>query len=84
MKLELLGECSFADAITYSDYQKEKDELYNRNVGYDTYTDIFVNNIIEGLTSYNLINITESNPCGMSVFWYVFFTLCGIVQLYKI
>ena len=84
VKLELLGEYSFADAITYSDYQKEKDELYNRNVGYDTYTDIFVNNIIEGLTSYNLINITESNPCGMSVFWYVFFTLCGIVQLYKI
>ena len=84
VKLELLGEYSFADAITYSDYQKEKDELYNRNVGYDTYTDIYVNNIIEGLTSYNLINITENDPCGMSVFWYIFFTLCGIVQLYKI
>ena len=84
VKLELLGEYSFADAITYSDFQKERDEFYNKNLGYDTYMDFYVNNIIEGLTNYNLINITDSNPCGMSVFWYVFFTICGIVQLYKI
>lgn len=45
--------------------------------------DFHVNNIVDGLTSYNLINITDSNPCGMSVFWFIFFSLIGIAQLYK-
>ena len=84
VKLELLTDFSFADAITYSDYQREKDEFCDQNRHYDVYMDFFQNNIIEGLTSYNLINITENNPCGMSVFWYIFFSLIGIVQIYKI
>ena len=45
--------------------------------------DFHVNNIVDGLTSYNLINITDSNPCGMSLFWLIFFSLIGIAQLYK-
>ena len=40
-------------------------------------------NDINGLNRYNFINITESNPCGMSCFWFIFFTLLGISQLYK-
>lgn len=84
VKLELLANIEFADAVTYDDYIREKDEIYQRNVGFDTYTDIFVYNIVEGLTSYNLINITNNNPCGMSVFWYIIFIFMGIVQLYKI
>ena len=84
VKLELLANIEFADAVTYDDYIREKDEIYQRNVGFDTYTDIFVYNIVEGLTSYNLINITDNNPCGMSVFWYIIFIFMGIVQLYKI
>jgi hypothetical protein len=84
VKLELLANIEFADAVTYDDYIREKDEIYQRNVGFDTYTDIFVYNIVEGLTSYNLINITDNNPCGMSIFWYIIFIFMGIVQLYKI
>lgn len=83
VKLELLTDFGFADAITYSDYQKEKDEFYNKNLHVDTFMDFHVNNIVDGLTSYNLINITDSNPCGMSVFWLIFFSLIGIAQLYK-
>ena len=83
VKLELFTDFSFADAITYSDFQKEKDEFYDDNLHYDTYMDFFQINTIDGLTSYNLINITESNPCGMSVFWFILFSLMGIVQIYK-
>ena len=83
VKLELLTEFSFADAITYSDFQKDKDEFYNDNLHYDTYMDFSIINTIDGLTSYNLINITDSNPCGMSAFWFIIFSLMGIVQLYK-
>jgi len=39
--------------------------------------------IIDGLTSYNLINITDSNSCDMPVFWLIFFSLIGIDQIYK-
>ena len=84
MKLELLSIFYFSDTVTYSDYLKEKEDLYNKNVGFDTYTSIFQNNILEGLTNYNLINITEDNPYGMSVFWYIFFVLIGMAQIYKI
>ena len=83
VKLELLTDFGFADAITFSDYQKEKDEFYNKNLHVDVFMDFHVNNIVDGLTSYNLINITDSNPCGMSVFWFIFFSLIGIAQLYK-
>jgi hypothetical protein len=83
VKLELLTDFGFADAITFSDYQKEKDEFYNKNLHVDVFMDFHVNNIIDGLTSYNLINITDSNPCGMSVFWLIFFSLIGIAQIYK-
>lgn len=46
--------------------------------------DFYQRNIINGLTTYNLINITQSKPCGMSYFWYIFFIFIGIAQLYKI
>ena len=83
VKLELLAEFNFADAITYSDYKKEKDEFYNSNLHYDVYMDFYERTLIDGLTSYNLINLSDSNPCSISVFWYVVFIFLGIVQLYK-
>ena len=45
--------------------------------------DFYRKDDIDGFTSYNLINITDKNPCGMSCFWFIFFTLIGIVQIYK-
>lgn len=84
VKLELLKSFDFADSISYNDYENQKDEFYRSNLGLDVYTSLFVNNIIDGFTDYNLINITQNNPCGMSLFWYIFFLLIGIVQIYKV
>ena len=84
VKLELLKSFDFADPISYNDYENQKDEFYRSNLGLDVYTSLFVNNIIDGFTDYNLINITQNNPCGMSLFWYIFFLLIGIVQIYKV
>ncbi len=84
VKLQLLKSIDFADSISYNDYIKEKDEFYNSNKGFDVYTDLFVNETIDGFTDYNLINITQTNPCGISLFWYIFFLFSGIVQLYKV
>ena len=75
VKLELLKSFDFADPISYNDYENQKDEFYRSNLGLDVYTSLFVNNIIDGFTDYNLINITQNNPCGMSLFCYIFFLL---------
>ena len=83
VKLELLKSFDFADPISYNDYENQKDEFYRSNLGLDVYTSLFVNNIIDGFTDYNLINITQNNPCGMSLFWYIFFVIIGVVQIYK-
>jgi hypothetical protein len=84
VKLELLTNIDFADAVTYSDYVREKKEFQEENRYYDTFMDFFQNNIIDGLTSYNLINITKNNPCGMSFVWFIFFIFIGFAQLYKV
>ena len=73
VKLQLSKNFEFADPVTYSDYQKERDEFYNKNLGYDIYMNFYVDHIIEGFTDYNLIHITKNNPCGMSLFWFFFF-----------
>ena len=83
VKLELFTNIDFADAVTYSDYIREKEQFCDENRHYDLYMDFFQNNIISGLTNYNLINITKDNPCGMSLFRYVFFTFAGFAQIYK-
>lgn len=83
VKLELIKNIDFADPVSYSDFEKEKDEFYRSNLGFDTYTSISVEYHIDGFNEYNLINITENNPCGMSIFWYIFFVLLGVVQIYK-
>ena len=83
VKLELIKNIDFADPVSYSDFEKEKDEFYRSNLGFDTYTSISVEYYIDGFTEYNLINITENNPCGMSLFWYIFFVIIGVVQIYK-
>ena len=83
VKLELLTDFSFADSVSYNDYLKEKDEFCNTYKNFDIHMDFSQINDINGLNKYNLINITESNPCGMSCFWFIVFTFLGIVQLYK-
>ena len=45
--------------------------------------DFYTEEEINGFNTYNLINITENNPCGMSCFWFIVFTFLGIVQFYK-
>ena len=83
VKLELLTDFNFADSVTYSDYEKEKNEFCDENRHYDIFMDFYRRDDIPGLTRYNLINITENNPCGMSCFWFVFFTFIGMAQIYK-
>ena len=74
--LELIKQYDFADSVSYSDYVKDKDDFYNSNLGFDTYTDIFVNFSVDGFTEFNLINMSDSDPCGISIFWYIFFYFC--------
>ena len=83
VKLQLLKSIDFADSISYNDYIKEKDEFYNSNKGFDVYTSLFVNETIDGFTDYNLINITQTNPCGISLFWYIFFYLLELFNYIK-
>ena len=85
IQLDLSAEACFADAVTYSDYKKAKDEFLKENEGFDTFTELTEVNHIEGLTAFNLINIVENNnPCGISAFWYAFFVIIGFAEIYKL
>ena len=84
VKLELLSSIDFADSVTYNDWIEQKEKFCDENRHKDIYMDFMQKEIIEGLTTYNLINITENNPCGMSILWYIFFLFIGFAQIYKI
>jgi len=84
VKLELLSSIDFADSVTYNDWIEQKEKFCEENRYKDIYMDFMQKDIIEGLTTYNLINITENNPYGMSIFWYIFFLFIGFAQIYKI
>lgn len=84
IQLDLPTEVCFADAVTYNDYKKAKDEFFKENEGYDTFTELTEVNHIEGLYAFNMINIVENNnPCGISAFWYAFFVIIGFAEIYK-
>ena len=83
VKLELTPEINFADELTYMDYENFRSDFYNRNRSRDQYMDYRETRSVPGLNTFNLINIRKTEPCGISICMFVFFTILPFAEFYK-
>ena len=83
IKLELKEEMNFADSISVSDYECQKDEFKARNRRRDDHMDFSETWTLPGMTHHNLIKIGDYEPCTVSCFWYIVFTFFTLAQIYK-
>ena len=84
VKLHLLSEINFADAVSYSDYLLTKKAFWLRNRYLDTYMEFTETRSIANLHTHNLFLLRESIPCLVGPIWYVFWTIIPFCQLYKL
>jgi hypothetical protein len=84
IKLELLEEINFADAISYSDYEREKSYFWNRNRFRDVYFNFSENRFIPGMKHLNLVKLVEKEPCMANYFFFFISTILTIAEIYRI
>lgn len=83
IKLNLDFEINFAESISYSNYIIEKNKFESWIASHDTYYYFKEKRFIPGLNKYNLVQISKSNPCFVNLFWFIFFTIIPLAQIYK-
>ena len=83
IKLELKEEINFADSISVSDYESQKEAFKDRNRYKDDYMDFSESWSLPGITHHNLIKIGDYEPCTVNCCWYIIFTLFTLAQIYK-
>ena len=83
IKLELREEINFADAISYMDYEYEKDRFWRRNRFRDVHFDFRESRIIPGMAHHNLVRLTVKEPCTVNYFFFLLFTLLTFSEFYK-
>ena len=83
IKLELIEEINFADAISYMDYEYEKDHFWRRNRFRDVHFDFNESRIIPGMVHHNLVKMTQVEPCTVNFFFFFLFTIFTFSEFYK-
>ena len=84
IQLDIYEEINFADAISYMDYEYEKDLFWRRNRFRDVHFHFEESRYVPGLIKENLIKLTAKEPCCINFFFYFLFTILTFVELYKI
>ena len=84
IQLDLFAEINFADAISYMDYEYQKDLFWRRNRFRDKRFYFKESRIIPGMISNNLIKLTNNEPCCINTKIYVFFTILALCEFYKL
>ena len=83
IKLELNEEIDFADTISYSDYENEKNNFNGRNKPKDELYSFTETRSIPGLVKHNLINIGDSDPCIVNHCVFLLSILLTLAEFYK-
>ena len=83
IKLELKEEINFADAISYMDYEFEKDLFWRRNRFRDVHFDFNETREIPGMVHHNLIKMTAVEPCSVNWGLFFLFTMLTFSEFYK-
>ena len=84
IQLELIEEINFADAVSYMDYEYQKDMFWRRNRFRDSNFYFEESRIIPGMTNNNLIRLTPSEPCCINTCIYTFLTIILFCEFYKL
>ena len=84
IQLELIEEINFADAISYMDYEYQKDMFWRRNRFRDSLFDFTESRIIPGMINNTLVRLTPSEPCCINTCIYIFFTIIPFCEFYKL
>ncbi len=83
IKLELEEEINFADAISYMDYEFEKDNFWRRNRFRDIHFDFYESRIIPGMRHHNLVKMGANEPWSVNYFLFFVFTMLTFSEFYK-
>ena len=84
IKLELSEEIKFADAISYMDYEKEKDSFWRRNRFRDAFFDFKEIRIIPGIPKNIMVKITDDDTCTVNFFFYLILSFLTLAEFYKL
>ena len=84
IKLNLKEEINFADAISYMDYEREKDRFWRRNRFRDVHFDFSESRFIPGMKHHNLVRLTVNDPCSVNFFFMFLCTILTFAEFYKI
>ena len=84
IKLELIEEINFADAISYYDYERAKSAFWRRNRFRDVHFYFNEERRIPGMYHHNLVKLVDSEPCMINYFWFFFFTILTLAEFYRI
>ena len=82
IKLELIEEINFADAISYYDYERAKAAFWRRN----RFSDVHFkeSRIIPGLVNHNLVKLVNKEPCLVNYFWFFLATIITMAEFYRL
>lgn len=80
--LELDTTITFADSISYLDYEIKKESVMRLGNSKENF-EFNENRNIPGLSQYNLVSITENEPCLISWGFFVIFTIFLAAEPYK-
>ena len=84
IQLDLFEEINFADAISYMDYEFQKDMFWRRNRFRDRRFYFKESRIIPGMIRNNLVKLTEEEPCCVNMCIYIFMALLTFCEFYKL
>ena len=84
IQLELDEQINFADSISYMDYEYCRRDFYMRNRPKDYYMDYYEKRHIPGLQKFNLIKITDKEPCFANILYFILSTVLMCAEFYKI
>ena len=84
IKLELIEEVNFADAISYYDYEHAKAAFWRRNRFRDVHFDFRESRIIPGLVHHNLVKLVNIEPCLVNYFWFFLATIITMAEFYRL
>ena len=83
IKLELEEEINFADAISYMDYEYQKEMFWRKYRFRDVHFDFHENRFIPGLVHHNLIKMTLNEPFSVNFCFFFIFTIITFSEFYK-
>jgi hypothetical protein len=84
IKLELDLNFELADVITKYDFAMQKNSLLERNRHRDTHIQLTEKALLDGFNKFNLIKVSDSEPCCINIYVFSILVLFALVIFYDL